>query len=90
MFGRKPKLPIDIALPNVEIPREINSEEYNQSDHDVRDVTILNNQERIKIPEEAQNYLEKLKRTMEECHSKAALNRNSAMDKHKLFYDRKI
>ena len=94
MFGRKPKLPIDIAtfyiLPNVEIPREINSEEHNQSDHDVGEVTILNNQERIKIPEEAQSYLDKLKRTMEESHSKAALNRNSAMDKHKLFYDRRI
>ena len=27
---------------------------------------------------------------MEESHIKAALNRNAAMDKHKLFYDRKI
>ena len=90
IFGRNPKLPIDKALPNVEMPQEINSEEQNQSDQDVGEVTIQNNMERIKIPEEAQNYLDKLKRTMEESHSKAALNRNAAMDRHKLFYDRKI
>ena len=43
---------------------------------------------KIKILEEAQNYLDKLRRTIEEGHSKAALNRNTSMERHKLFYDR--
>ena len=90
MFGRKPKLPIDNALPNVEILQKIDSEEHTQSDQDLGEVTILNNKERVKFPEETQNFLDKLKRSMEESHSKAALNRNVAMDKHKLFYDCKI
>jgi len=57
MFGRKPKLPIDIAIPNVEITREEGeTEEQSQADQDKRDVTILDNQDTVKISEEAQNY----------------------------------
>ena len=90
MFGRKPKLPIDIALASVEIPQETNVEEQNQSNQNSGEATILNDNEKIKIPEEAQNYLNKLRRKIEESHSKAALNRNIPMERHKLFYDRKI
>ena len=88
MFGRKPKLPIDIALPNAEILREEGeTEERSQADQEMGDLTILDNQETVK---NTRRYLNKLKLTMKESHSKAALNRNAAMDKHKLFYDRKI
>ena len=90
-MGEGPKLPINIALPNAEITREEGeTEEHSQTDQEMGDVTILDNQETVKIPEEAQNYLNKLKLAMKESHSKAALNRNAAMDKHKLLYDRKI
>ena len=47
-------------------------------------------QKNAKIPKEAERYLSQLKEKMQASHSRAALNRNSAMDRHKILFDRRI
>ena len=86
MFGRKPKIPMDIVLPNHNgVDNQVNERQPEQDNENLGEVTILEEQTSTNIPQEASQYLEQLKKRMEESHSKAALNRNTAMDKHKLF-----
>ena len=54
------------------------------------EIKVLENIDHSKIPQVAQQCLEKLKKRMHESQIKAAKYRNIAMDKQKLYYDRTI
>lgn len=93
MFGRKPRIPIDIILPNLdELNREPNLKEYKLI-NEFGTVKVMEDCEKIieeNTPLVAQNYLNELKRKLSSCYQVAIKNRNCRMDKTKIEHDRKI
>ena len=94
MFCRKPKIPIDLILPNTEVhDREPILKEFQVSDENLGTVTVLADHPDLPrpiIPALAEKYLKELQDRMEDSHRKAAQNRDLAMDKSKLYHDRNI
>ena len=94
MFGRKPKIPIDIVLPNTEKhDREPILKEFNIIDDALGEITVLEDHSDLPktiVPEMAKNYLINLRDRLEDSFRKAAKNRNIAMESSKMYYDRKI
>ena len=62
MFGRKPKLPIDIIFPNVkDIISEKTIDPVSEDSENLGETTILYEQTSTNIPQEAQQYMKALK-----------------------------
>ncbi|CAF1005499.1 unnamed protein product [Brachionus calyciflorus] len=93
MFGRKPKIPIDLILPNLSnLNREPLLKKYTTiNEHGQIDV-LADPAETIEknIPIIATDYLNELKETMNEAFMMVTTNRNIRMNKAKVTHDRKI
>jgi hypothetical protein len=93
MFGRKPKIPIDLIFPNENlINRELILKKYTlineQGEIDVlADPTDTFNKN---IPKIATEYLSELKKSMNDSFEIVARNRYTRMEKAKLDHDRSI
>ena len=94
MFGRKPKIPIDIIRPNTELhDREPIMKEFKMNDEELGPVTVLEDHPDLPgpiIPALAEKYLQDLRNRMEHSYQIASKNRDSAMEISKLYHDRKI
>ena len=94
MFGRKPKIPIDIVLPNTELhDREPIIKEFKTIDNEFGSVTVLEDHPDLPgpiIPALAEKYLQDLRIRMEHSYRIASKHRDSAMEISKLYHDRKI
>jgi hypothetical protein len=93
MFGRCPKIPIDLLYPNTEVLlREPILKEY-QLINEVGEVTVLEDHSEIaniNAPIVAKNYLIELRTKMRNCFATAETNRNIRMNKAKINHDRNI
>ena len=93
-FGRKPKLPIDILLPNVnlytreKILKEVLIEENGEQIIQLEDLD--ENIFEQKLPQVAQFYLENLKTSMQASFNACQQNVNIRMNKEKWSHDRNI
>ena len=92
MFGRKPRIPIDILIPN---SFEQNREPIKFSSKQTNElglVEILADEEPTEnnIPEEAKIYLNNLKQKLTNSFEIAKLNRNIRMDKVKIDHERRL
>lgn len=93
MFGRRPRIPIDIILPNIDVlDRAPILQEYKiLNEHG--EVTVLEDVDEIieaNTPEVAKNYLAELKEKLKTCYETAAKNRNCGMEKAKIDHDRRL
>jgi hypothetical protein len=93
MFGRRPRIPIDIIIPNVEhLERAPILEQYKIT-NELGEITVLedvNNVCEANLPAVASNYLRELKEKLAESYRVAELNRNITMEKAKINFDRQI
>ena len=94
-FGRKPNIPIDIVLPNTEMhTREKIIKEIVEKDETIEDIVTLEdldeNYWENKMPEIANNYLKRLKITMEHSFEIAKGNRNIKMELTQINHNQKI
>lgn len=93
MFGRQPRLPKDILLPNMEPLGRIPILKEYKLVNELGEVTVLEDvQETIdtNMPEVAENYLSELKDRLNQSYRAAETNLDNAMQKEKLNHDRKI
>ncbi|CAF1034793.1 unnamed protein product, partial [Brachionus calyciflorus] len=93
MFGRKPKIPIDLIYPD---PYSLNREPI------LEKYTLINEQGEIdvladpvdtvkkNIPQIANEYLENLKKSLKDSFETVKCNRNIRMNKAKIHHDRNI
>lgn len=93
MFGRKPRIPIDLIIPPTDLlEREKILSEYKiLNEHG--EVSVMEDYEEIvekNLPVVATNYLSELKDKLKTCYRIAEINRNCRMDKAKIDHDRKI
>ena len=92
MFGRDPKIPIDILLPNI---NDMNREpilENKTIKNELGDVEILADYipDDKNIPEDAKEYINNLKQTIKRSLEIALKNRDVKMEKAKWYHDRNI
>ena len=92
MFGRKPRIPIDILFPNLNLLNREPIRDSTTITNELGEVEILPDYEpdETKIPEEAKSYVENLKHHLKESFRIAQTNTNVKVDKTKLDTERKL
>ena len=94
MFGRKPKLPIDILIPNFNLnfTRELILQKYTLINENSEVDVLADPVETFgkNLPIVAKEYMKELKQSMENSFIVAGRNPNIKMNRAKIDHDRKI